>query len=584
MIIKLKNTIVANKIFFLSIFISLFFALLLFPPVQNLCLFAINKFLHKTIVLDSVWKNRFIEHSIKCIGILLSCGAVLQFFKPLSAYSKKKEQKTKRKSDALFFAYFLFCSFLILSVCSTCSFLYPFHTWDDSNCFFTVGKSVWFGKVIYKDLFEQKGPLLYFIHSLAYLISHRTFTGVFVFELIAAAFFMFFCWKSIALFSDTRCGILVPFIASIAYSSTSFVLGDSAEEFCLPFFMYSLYVSTKHLKEESDFKNSEFFVTGILAGCVLWIKFSLLGFYIGWCIVPIFTYARQKRWKEIIIAFVLVFAGVLLATLPYLIYFGLNRSIKDWLEVYIYDNIFLYTSDEKGNFLVATLKGLFRFYWRNYFYFFASVLSFISIIKLCRQNNKTIIAHFITTYIFMSLFIYGGGQWYEYYRFDLILISIFAVLPLYDLLIKITRHIVLKKAKVSAVFLSAVFTSLSFLCAFAITGNKEIMKLKKDDLPQYKFDKIISEYKNPTLLNYGTLDCGFYTVSGIVPSNRFFIKIHVPLKEMDDEQNRIIKNGTVDFVVSKTPINSSKYDLISTAESNIKNHHYTFYLYKNVLL
>lgn len=106
------------------------------------------------------------------------------------------------------------------------------------------------------------------------------------------------------------------------------------------------------------------------------------------------------------------------------------------------------------------------------------------------------------------------------------------------------------------------------------------MRIKKDDLPQFKFSKIILQKENPTLLNYGTLDLGFYTASGIVPTNKYFIKIHVPLKEMDDEQNRILEEGLVDFVVSKERLKAKRYFLVSDATLDIRKRHYEFYLYE----
>lgn len=383
------------------------------------------------------------------------------------------------------------------------------------------------------------------------------------------------------LFSGKFCAFLVPLIAALAYSSTSFVLGDSAEEFCLPFFMYQLYISVKNLKNGTLFKKSEFLLTGIFAGCVLWIKFSLLGFYIGWCIVPIFLYAKQKRIKKIAIAFCLVFLGIFLATLPYLIYFGLNHAIKDWFEVYIYDNIFLYTKKENDFVALALAKALFRFYWRNYFYLFATLVSFVALLKICYKKQKSIIIHFLSIYFVMILFIYGGGRWYEYYGFDLILFASFSVLPLYELLKNIFKNCQIFNSKRGKLFLPFVFMIIAFSTAFLLTKNKEILRLKKDDLPQFKFDKIISQKSNPTLLNYGMLDLGFYTASGIFPVNRFFADSNMPLQEIADEQNEIVKTGAVDFVVSRVPIDSEKYELISTASSNIRNHKKTFYLYKN---
>ena len=42
-------------------------------------------------------------------------------------------------------------AFCIIAVMSTCSFLYPTNTWGDAQCFYTVGKSIAHGKVLYRD-------------------------------------------------------------------------------------------------------------------------------------------------------------------------------------------------------------------------------------------------------------------------------------------------------------------------------------------------------------------------------------------------------------------------------------------------
>ena len=66
------------------------------------------------------------------------------------------------------------CAVAAVSVCSLSSPLYAFNTWVDANCFMTVGKSMLYGLVPYRDLYEQKGPLLYALYALCYLVSHRS--------------------------------------------------------------------------------------------------------------------------------------------------------------------------------------------------------------------------------------------------------------------------------------------------------------------------------------------------------------------------------------------------------------------------
>ena len=50
---------------------------------------------------------------------------------------------------------------LILLFTTKYSILYPFNDWQDANSFETVARSVLSGKILYKDIVEQKGPILY---------------------------------------------------------------------------------------------------------------------------------------------------------------------------------------------------------------------------------------------------------------------------------------------------------------------------------------------------------------------------------------------------------------------------------------
>lgn len=58
------------------------------------------------------------------------------------------------------------------------------------------------------------------------------------------------------------------------------------------------------------------------------------------------------------------------------------------------------------------------------------------------------------------------------------------------------------------------------------------------------------------MLNYGFLDGGFYTVTGIMPDFKYFHKPNIPYENYPiimDEQDRYIREKTVDFVVVRVP-------------------------------
>ena len=90
--------------------------------------------------------------------------------------------KLKDKKNILIFIFFTAFAFAILYICTASSPRYATNPWNDANAFLTVGKAMANGLTVYKDIFEQKGPLLYLIHALACFISDTSFTGVYVMQ------------------------------------------------------------------------------------------------------------------------------------------------------------------------------------------------------------------------------------------------------------------------------------------------------------------------------------------------------------------------------------------------------------------
>ena len=244
----------------------------------------------------------------------------------------------------------LLCSAGAVTFCSKSSPLYPFNDWVDVNCFFTVGKSMMNGLVPYRDLFEQKGPLLYFLYGLTWLVSNDTFLGGYFLEIISAYFYLLYSYRiTIALLKE-KYVFLIPAIAFVTYTSQAFEEGGGSEELCLAILSFSLWMIIREFSDgqillqdrqisgespERRKHNLRFVAIGFAAGCVFWMKFTLVGLYVGWFIWLLCDSAKRRTWKELLTASSLIAGGVVLATIPWVLYFGINHAIKDWLEVYL---------------------------------------------------------------------------------------------------------------------------------------------------------------------------------------------------------------------------------------------------------
>ena len=44
-------------------------------------------------------------------------------------------------------------SFFSITICSKSSILYPMNDWVDANCFFTMGKALKNGKILYNEIY-----------------------------------------------------------------------------------------------------------------------------------------------------------------------------------------------------------------------------------------------------------------------------------------------------------------------------------------------------------------------------------------------------------------------------------------------
>ena len=186
-----------------------------------------------------------------------------------------------------------FCAFLsagLLLIATKSSPLYPLNDWPDANTFFSIGKGMMNGLVPYRDLFEQKGPLLYFFHGVASLISQRSFMGVYILEVLSFSVFLYFAQKSLSLFVPVQYSLFaLPILAASVLNLRSFAHGDTAESYVFPFMMFSLYTLLRHFKEHEPepMPPKVQLLNGVMAGCVMWIKYAFLGFWFGWLLTVV---------------------------------------------------------------------------------------------------------------------------------------------------------------------------------------------------------------------------------------------------------------------------------------------------------
>lgn len=485
-----------------------------------------------------------------CLGSLGAFCAVRKALYALSILSEKMKRRLARTTslhDAGYrmswksYGFLLITAAAVITICSKSSPLYVFNNWVDPNCFFTAGKSMLHGKVLYRDIVEQKGFYLYVLHALGYLISNTTFFGVYLLEIAAAFAFLVYAYRIALLFCANEDVIfLIPVLAAFVYGAQSFYNGDSAEEFCLPLLAYALWVGMKALRHNEMPSPKEFVVIGVTSGCVLWVKYTILGFYLGWFVVPAYLMIRKRAWKELALSVAFIALGVLIATLPVLVYFAANGALYDLWEIYFYNNIFIYSYfGEMESSILENILGC----CENTLLQDTGMMLWVllGLLWFGMVQKGVILAELLCCIVIMAAFAFcaGGPLYYS------LVFAAFAptALPLMSWALELSPTRIRKNVRWG-------LPVAGILLALLLNNNAHELRYTEEDLPQFVFKKYIDQVENPTLLNYGFLDGGFYTVYNIVPHCKYFCKLNIELREMKETQNMYFYDGLSDFVVT----------------------------------
>ena len=487
----------------------------------------------------------------------------------------------------------LIVSFCFLTICSRSSFIYPFNNWDDSNSYFTMGKALMNGGILYRDVFDQKGPLLYFIYGLGYLLSNSGFGGIFFLEILSFTLFLVAEYQVARLYlSQGLAMCTMPLMALVVLTSKSFYWGGCAEEFCLPLFAWGLYFSVKYFKETYPLPMSSklIFLNGFFAGCILLIKFNLLGLYFAFMAIIALSNLNRINWKKALIHCGIFLSGMVAPIIPWLIYFGLHSALDDWYFAYIYCNVFLYSNlyfenrISIGEKIYDLAKIMYWLILDNAIFFIPIILGFVCILfnKKFKWFEKI---NLYTLFGFLFLGIYVGGTTLYYYSLPLSVFSIFGFIIVGMGIETIIRRFDFQNLSQKYFVPGAFILYIGMLIlAWNLSMNTPYAAQSKEDFWLFKFRDIISQTENATLLNIGCLDAGLYTAADIMPTCRYFQSNAVHgFEEVANEQRRYIAEGQTEFVLARESYPEEiwlNYHLVSEQDYMINEQLFTYYLFQ----
>ncbi|MGN0996388.1 MAG: hypothetical protein ACI4PG_05735 [Candidatus Ventricola sp.] len=464
---------------------------------------------------------------------------------------------------------------VLLLLCTQCSPLYPTNVWVDANCLLTVGRVMRAGGVLYRDIYEQKGPTLYLLHAIAACMSDTSFLGVYVLEVLSLAAALYAACRLLLL--RVRAALALPaasLMTALVLAGGAFSRGDSAEEFCLPLLMAAVYVAFREYgARPGPMRARALFACGLLAGVVATIKFTILGLFVGLCAAEGVIALRAGGLRRALRSAGAFLAGMLLPIAAWCAYFAWHGALADAYTVYIYNNVFLYGGDPQ------TLTELVRELWailRGNAAWMAVAAAGMAALCLRRREPAQLRGALAAMAVGAAAAVFLLGRLWLY---SPLVLGVFAFPAMLPLLGWLERRRAPRMAGTAGVLAAG---ALSLAVAWN-SPNAFLRFVPYEGLAQARLAAYVHE--GATLLQYSALDDGLYLASHRLPQQRYFVRLNVQCEEMHAELDRYVEEAIPDYVLctwEPLPERFDRYQLIATDAGYDERNRINklFYLYR----
>lgn len=227
----------------------------------------------------------------------------------------------------------LFCGVTIVLLClSPDSYIYDTFGRCDSAWFFTCGKAWMEGMTPYVDFADSKGPLLWLIYGIGYLLSKTSYHGVFWLSVATYCICLGIAYKITTLYPMGKKGRwLVLSLLPVALFYKRIHDEVRAEDFSLPFVFAGLYVICRIVQGTTRKQTNKFaFILGFCMACCLLIKWSTFLMMGGMALTVAYFSLKQHNFGGIPMGV----AGMFTATFPFLIYFMIEGNLGAFIQEY----------------------------------------------------------------------------------------------------------------------------------------------------------------------------------------------------------------------------------------------------------
>ncbi|WP_176761957.1 hypothetical protein [Pseudobutyrivibrio sp. YE44] len=414
---------------------------------------------------------------------------------------------------------------------------------NDGQVYYLMGLGIKKGSIPYLDLFDNKGIYLYFINTIASLISEKLSVGLF---LVEAAFIMADIYVVLqiaryymdSIYSRLVCAMLFMCLALNYFTFDGG--GNLVEEYALFPQLISIFLIICFIK--GNYNNRHMFFQGILCSFSFFIKPSLIMFW-GGVLVIVILLLKKRFYKQSCISIGSGIIGLMVGALPAYIYGRFTGCWDAMIEAIVMFN-YRYSSAEGESLIKKIFSVILN--WRMGGLFILTIASFIIVYK---SKNIEMLLIYVTSLVLEVISISLSGYSFGHYYEGMIVFTL-------PSLVWISKKIYIKKSIVIAIAVAGILCNGKLLIKI-LDDYGIIRTISYDDMNfMAKCANLKQQNYNDSsvLVVTGTGNCQgakYYTAMNVMPDNKYFYTLKIPYEELPD---------SVDAIANATY--SGKYDVL----------------------
>lgn len=242
------------------------------------------------------------------------------------------------KSVLKFFIIFLFV-FVSLYIASPGTSPSNPYIGVDTSVFLTVGSSFSEGALPYRDYFDHKGPLLYYIYAIAQYDTLGKL-GIFVLQTLAWSISVYAVWNTFRLFIKRELSMILLVVFLIC--SYSFICeGGLTEEWSLPVSCVLLYIVLRYLKFHDNVSELPSWIWLSLGFGVAWhvmLRVTNAGVTCGEIAALLLMLVHERAWKKTVLSVIWMLIGFLILLFPVIAVYIVENAEKElWYGLYTFN-------------------------------------------------------------------------------------------------------------------------------------------------------------------------------------------------------------------------------------------------------